>query len=182
MKKIMIAVAAIAVAVSAQASSVKWQVDGASAYKGWNVYLYSGSSASIQTVLATVIEDSAAPAGWSDKLTLVTGDSSGTINNRGKLLNLTTHDVDTDQTWTVVLLDGTTLANGVGYAVSQSFAVSDYAYSGSDTPTTMSFDSFTAGTLATKTTPPPGPEPVPEPTSGLLMLLGVAGLALRRRI
>ena len=28
---------------------------------------------------------------------------------------------------------------------------------------------------------PPGPTPVPEPTSGLLMLLGVAGLALKRR-
>ena len=27
----------------------------------------------------------------------------------------------------------------------------------------------------------PGPTPIPEPTSGLLMLLGVAGLALRRR-
>ena len=27
----------------------------------------------------------------------------------------------------------------------------------------------------------PGPEPIPEPTSGLLLLLGVAGLALRRR-
>ena len=27
----------------------------------------------------------------------------------------------------------------------------------------------------------PGPDPVPEPTSGLLLLLGVAGLALRRK-
>jgi len=181
MKKIMIALAAVAMVASAQAANVKWQVDGASDYKGWNVYIYSGTSASIQTILATVIEDSAAPAGWTDNLTYVTA-GSGTINNRGKLLNQGTTDVNTEQTWTVVLLNGTSFANGVGYAVSQSYAVSDYAYSGSDTPTTMSFDSFTAGTLATKTTPPPGPEPVPEPTSGLLMLLGVAGLALRRRI
>ena len=28
---------------------------------------------------------------------------------------------------------------------------------------------------------PPGPTPIPEPTSGLLLLLGVAGLALRRK-
>jgi len=30
-------------------------------------------------------------------------------------------------------------------------------------------------------TPTPGPEDVPEPTSGLLMLIGAAGLALRRK-
>ena len=28
---------------------------------------------------------------------------------------------------------------------------------------------------------PPGPDPIPEPTSGLLLLLGVAGLALKRK-
>ena len=33
----------------------------------------------------------------------------------------------------------------------------------------------------TANTTPPGPGPIPEPTSGLLLLLGVAGLALRRR-
>ena len=42
--------------------------------------------------------------------------------------------------------------------------VSGWTISGGDTPT-----------------PPPTPTPTPEPTSGLLLLLGVAGLALRRR-
>lgn len=28
----------------------------------------------------------------------------------------------------------------------------------------------------------PGPEPTPEPTSGLLMLVGLAGLALKRKV
>ena len=36
-------------------------------------------------------------------------------------------------------------------------------------------------TPATAWSTGPGPEPVPEPTSAMLLLLGVAGLALRRR-
>ena len=45
---------------------------------------------------------------------------------------------------------------------------------------------FNGDTMASVTspvggTPGPTPTPVPEPTSGLLMVLGVAGLALRRR-
>ena len=40
---------------------------------------------------------------------------------------------------------------------------------------------FEGGGTWTAAPTPPGPTPVPEPTSGLLMLLGVAGLALKRR-
>ena len=39
MKKIMIALAVVAMAVVSQAASIKWQVKNASDYKGWNVYV-----------------------------------------------------------------------------------------------------------------------------------------------
>jgi len=62
---------------------------------------------------------------------------------------------------------GASTINFAGDAATSKAAASTGAYAG-------------AGWYAVSPTPP-GPEPVPEPTSGLLVLLGVAGLALRRR-
>ena len=172
MQKLMIALAAVAIAACSQAASIKWQVKNASDYKGWNVYVYSGDYTSIGAVLATVLPEAEAPAGWTSQLSQITT-GSGAITSRGSLTNQTTHDIDTSKTWTVVLLDGA-IAEGTKYVVMESYAAGDYAYAGSDTPTTMSFTTVkSTGTLTV--------ESVPEPTSGLLLLFGVAGLALRRR-
>ena len=172
MKKLMIALAAVAIAACSQAASIKWAVNNASDYKGWNVYVYSGNYTSIGTVLATVLPEDQAPKGWTDNLTQITV-GSDVVNGRGKLLNQTTHDIDTSKTWTVVLLDGA-IAAGTKYAIYESYAAADYAYEGSDTPSTMTFGTVkSTGTLTT--------EAVPEPTSGLLLLIGVASPALKRR-
>ena len=52
-----------------------------------------------------------------------------------------------------------------------SFAVDDDLLFNDDTCATSGWQSYTA----------PGPAPIPEPTSGLLLLIGVAGLALKRK-
>ena len=177
MKKFMIALAAVAMAACSQAAAIKWQVT-AIGYNGWNVYVYNGQSADIGTVLSTVLPAAEAPAGWTSKLTTITTGSSP-ISSRGTLTNQSLGDVDLSATWTAVLFDGE-IAAGSKFAVMESYLASDYAYSGPDTPTTMRFASIkTTGTLTTSGGPTPGP--IPEPTSGLLLLLGVAGMALRRK-
>ncbi len=53
-----------------------------------------------------------------------------------------------------------------------SFVVDDDLLFNDDTCATSGWQSYTA----------PGPSPVPEPTSGLMMLIGLAGLALKRKL
>ena len=65
----------------------------------------------------------------------------------------------------------------------QGDAVSEFEVMGNSGTTNIHFDDseYKSG-WQTYTAPQPQPGPVPEPTSGLLLLLGMAGLALRRKL
>ena len=86
------------------------------------------------------------------------------------------------------------LSDGNGYAASSVAAGTAYDHSADPAPShddpswsitasksPLAGGSFTSFYVDPGPGPGPGPTPIPEPTSGLLMLLGVAGLALRRR-
>ena len=70
----------------------------------------------------------------------------------------------------IVLFDTDDAATAKNYAYT---AVKGAAVAQNDAPITLSYGTFAAGTS--------GWQSIPEPTSGLLLLIGVAGLALRRR-
>ena len=190
MKKLMVAFVAAAVAVVANAAQVNWNSGAVLADSGdgtgWGKGKIAASSSDyIMTVLVAT--------GYSgDELTGVfgTGDATGT-NGKSKIAGKTMTSPD--------LVSGTkyyaqakieNTANG-STLMSQ---ILEFTWDGSMENPSLDFMTEAAGTgvssLASKTGTfssttgywaAEGWQSVPEPTSGLLLLIGVAGLALRRR-
>ena len=181
MKKLMTAAAIVCAAVMGQAASVNWDVDWVYSNNGTTINTYDdGSSVNywIVNMLGStdtsglsvdgegnlVNKDSYAVVGTGSFDWMGNGTAEGSIAN-GNYLAMIVYDA----------------ANGL-YGVSDANIVSGVVV---DPPTAgslaMSFqnDSATAaeGYLIANT----ATASVPEPTSGLMLLLGVAGLALKRK-
>ena len=179
MKKLMFMLGALALAVSVQAASVDWGVNVAGKGSDWSgnsafVMAFNGSDYSAVIKLLTVdgSDDMATALGT---YALVGGGKSqfDVTNSRGAAkANGTATGVTGDTLFWVVFTEG---SKDAGKAISWTVAtdISAYDYeAGSPSPGTFGITSFAnSGTIAG----------VPEPTSGLLMLVGLAGLALRRK-
>ena len=189
MKKLMIALAAVAVAAVTQAASVDWSVannswtlnDGSKAAKGYTVYLIDGSTA-LDTIAAAI---NATTGAFNADQTWVF-DSSVTANAKGSVATktVTTDKLTrgTEYNFSVLMIDATNTSD-IRYMVSDTYAQTAYKV-GDDEAAAASFAAARLGANALtydSSTAANGWAAVPEPTSGLLMLLGMAGLALRRR-
>ena len=174
MKKLLIAAAVVCAAVIAQAATVNWTISGVKANggaeptAGWAVMAFytevGAGSAAIESAIAS-------------KTAGTLAFESTTLAVQLKKGKVTAHDATaagiTDTTknydFYFVVFNNSNAASATEYAM-----VSDLnkEYSGLDGKFTAAGD-FSGAAWTTAA--------VPEPTSGLLMLLGMAGLALRRR-
>lgn len=173
MKKLMILAAVAACAMCGQAASADWSVTGATAgQEGYQVYIVGAISTDW-----TGVSDLAAAASAFGENTF------GTIakNGRNYMIAPTSFASDNisktsaDVFFVIVTGDEATTYNYV------SADLKAFVYEGAETsPGTFGKDvaALLAGAQGTFST---GPVPTPEPTSAMLVLLGVAGLALKRR-
>ena len=167
MKKLFVFFALALACVGANAASVNWQISGNAANVGNKVFLV-GALSDAWTSVSDIATDSAA---------FGTKGTSGTIEKHGRVYYANG----------TLISDSVTKMSGDVYVIivsgddakSYTYIKVDWsglAYEGVETPPGK-YNANAADLISGGTTV----EFVPEPTSGLLMLVGLAGLALRRR-
>ena len=184
MKKLMIALAVVAMGVAANAASFAWSVPsgrifdgtgttGAAGYGptvGLTAYLFDAGVYSQETLVTAL-------SGAGADYTKAIAGASTVVNSDARVdaKSFTYGVTESFNAYFVIVGDdkvfiSDSMASGIQASAEQAI---DFA-----SVSTPSKATFTSGTFATNGA---GWYAVPEPTSGLLMLLGMAGLALRRR-
>ena len=181
MKKIMIALVAFAVAAVAQAATVNWAVDGiqvngdwvtgeGDVASGYAVYLFDNAGTYSQSQMAALI----AADTWSPALAGSMASFVGGAENGGGSVNGLAAAAG-NFTGYMVIFNAATAAEATQAYVTGTYTKEDNSLH------QIKFDTFDDESAWVNATGSWTAVNVPEPTSGLLLLLGMAGLALRRK-
>ena len=196
MKKLIIAACAVALAGAVQAATCQW---GSGALKtatsadgGWSNTFVQNANALVTMNVYFITADTYASLASASQETLYNTYKTQTASltgqnknaNTGALIGaITINDATTAEAnamYAVVTATYTDATYGDMYMATR--AASTYVAATQKGQATSIFGSVANWQAASLPTPPtPGPEDAPEPTSGLLMLFGAAGLALRRK-
>lgn len=201
MKKLMFMLTAAAMAVATNAATVSWTVtgvtEGSTALNSGHTYMFftdSAASAASQIAALTALEGKGATslttamgaAAWNDtkKATAAGTFSIGTTAALGGYTLPKNEDLglagNTKYYAYAVIFDTETITDSSNYIIAQG-AVTTNGATTRDSSSSMN-TLFNLGSQASQTWHAVKTSTdVPEPTSGLLMLIGMAGLALRRK-
>ena len=174
MKKLMIAAAIVCAAAISQAASINWSSSGETVLVdstgtmltndgGYDFFLYCVTDSAIRGNAGDFLCEPGEYNGIQGSYKL-----NSKYDANGKIYTIKAQDRATKELYDLLVWD-----EGEGKFTDpiETYTLSKYSGEESDTPPDFEV-SFTSNF---------GVESVPEPTSGLLLLLGVAGLALRRR-
>ena len=175
MKKLIVAAAMVCAAAFAQAATVNWGISGVKAEgntaptAGWAVMaFYTAAGAGSDAIVSAIQSKSAGDLAF-DTGSLTVSMSKGKVAAKdGTATGIT--DTTKKYDFYFVVFNDSDATKATEYAMASALNVEYSSMAGK----------FTASGTFSSTTPWASTA-VPEPTSGLLMLLGVAGLALRRR-
>ena len=160
MKKLLVLATVIVAVVAANAASFKWSANNTYSYSSGMTELYSGAAA-LHAFSDTLADTIVSNVTFTDgKLTAANGTFSNDVLVGGQSYNFYFTIEDGGATYYSNLKEG---------VLAQATSTPSIAFGTQATTSTTVGTGYGAWNA------------VPEPTSGLLMLLGMAGLALRRR-
>ena len=172
MKKLVMMLALVAAVISAKAASVDWKVTGAAAQENYTVYLLAsdpGNIASLDDLQAAAVGSAViAKKGSGSRATYGTGDQTSAGAN-----------VTKSGTYYYAIVSGSD-ATSFNYVGATQMANSVYDPNNQETSPGV-YGNLSAAQIAAGTSKSFGGGDVPEPTTGLLLLVGGAMLALRRK-
>ena len=179
MKKLLIIAACVMLGTVANAAAVGWTLATGSTTYGNDAYQFfvigQKGAESIATITALLDAGSSTESyAFGSGKTAANGSASVTYGSSGKTLNAGTYETF------FVLFDSSAPATGTAKYV----VISGPATLTKEIGTSTASVTFTSGNVSSIVSNASNWKSygaAPEPTSGLLMLLGVAGLALRRR-
>ena len=182
MKKLIVMMAIAMTAAVVNAAACTWGIGGAataSVKNGSTVWSAAGTNPVAYLFLTS---DSAAVTAALEKGAMDTSlakASTTTFNARGRFTGASADLPAEANSYSMVLVyTDATDANKIWYQISSATATA----SGSDDPSTPAVEAgFAASSFSSTGWSSASATNIPEPTSGLMLLLGVAGLALKRK-
>ena len=182
MKKLVIAISAIAMAVAANAAAFDWSTTGTiygpsgtsvAATGGFTAYLFDTGTVT-QSALVTALRNGGSITDYT-ALSSYTTDSAAKVATTAFTASISAGTSVT--AYFAIVQDDYVYISGSKSGAAQDVGTTKFSFGSQSTTSANVFDTTTSYSSAGWY----GTAAVPEPTSGLLLLLGMAGLALKRK-